>query len=187
MSEGRRAKEIDLGEDFGEVIINVTCARIAVSADGHIRVIASSGVGADGVNVRSRIKEIPVINTPAGGERPDGTIHMGISPDTGKQMYTTPTDAPLAYTFNAAVKYVDELNRKEYLGHRDWRIPTKNELNVLFNNRAVIGYGEDGLDRDRWYWSSAEDGYNAWVQSFNKGWQMLNTQFHELYLRPVCG
>jgi hypothetical protein len=33
-----------------------------------------------------------------GDKMPDGTIYVGISPDTGNAMYTTPADAPLTYT-----------------------------------------------------------------------------------------
>ena len=40
-----------------------------------------------------------------GGEMPDGTIYVGISPDTGKAMYATPRDALGMYTFNKAAKY----------------------------------------------------------------------------------
>ena len=36
---------------------------------------------------------------------PDGTIYAGVSPDTGKPMYTMRRDAPLACTFNEAGKY----------------------------------------------------------------------------------
>lgn len=44
-------------------------------------------------------------------------------------------------------------------GHRDWRLPTASELNVLFNNRAAIG----GWTRARLaghmntYWSSTKE------------------------------
>src|ERR1700681_97067 len=36
----------------------------------------------------------------AGGKMPDGTIYAGVSPDTGQRMYTTPADAPGAYTWS---------------------------------------------------------------------------------------
>ena len=35
-------------------------------------------------------------------------------------------------------------------------MPTKEELNVLFNNRAEIGgFNETGSDPAGWYWSSS--------------------------------
>src|SRR5439155_1650460 len=66
-----------------------------------------------------------------GDHMPDGSIYAGVSPDEGQAMYTTPKDAPLTYTFNEARKYAEELDA---CGHQDWRVPTKGELNVLFQN-----------------------------------------------------
>ena len=41
--------------------------------------------------------------------------------------------------WQGAVDYAKGLDTR---GHRDWRLPVKAELNMLFNNRAVI----DGFD-----------------------------------------
>jgi hypothetical protein len=51
-------------------------------------------------------------------------------------MYTTAKDAPVAHTFDQAKAYCAALDTH---GHRDWRVPTRNELNELFNNRVAIG------------------------------------------------
>jgi hypothetical protein len=97
---------------------------------------------------------VPTPEPRPGDRMPDGTICAGISPDTGKAMYTTPADAPLTMTFNKAKKYAAKLDAH---GHNDWRVPTKAELNVLFNNRAAIG----GFNRTTrvepaaWYYSSS--------------------------------
>jgi uncharacterized protein (TIGR02145 family) len=46
-----------------------------------------------------------------------------------------------------------------------WRLPTKDELNILYENKENIG----GFDY-RWYWSSSEAGSDsAWVQDFDEG------------------
>jgi hypothetical protein len=71
-----------------------------------------------------------------GQEMPDGTIYAGLSPETNQPMYTMPADAPLTMTFNQANGYAAQLDAH---GHTDWRVPTKAEMNVLFNNRAAIG------------------------------------------------
>jgi hypothetical protein len=65
-----------------------------------------------------------------GAKMPDGTIYAGISPDTGKPMYATPADAPLTMTFNEAAEHAKTANSQKACGHRDWRVPTKAELNV---------------------------------------------------------
>ena len=56
---------------------------------------------------------------------PDGTIYAGVSPETGKAMFTTATDAPATCTFDEAQEYAAKLDAH---GHRDWRVPTKNEI-----------------------------------------------------------
>jgi hypothetical protein len=69
-----------------------------------------------------------------------------------KARYTPPADAPLTYTFNQARKYAEQLDGH---GHRHWRVPTKCELSVLFQNRAAIGDLDDsGVFPGGWYWSS---------------------------------
>src|SRR5437763_5000698 len=83
----------------------------------------------------------------------DGSVYAGISPDTNKPMYATPADAPLIMKWKQAMEFAARL---EAHGHRDWHVPTKSELNVLFQNRAAIG----GFDMSRstpagWYWSSS--------------------------------
>jgi hypothetical protein len=108
-----------------------------------------------------------------GDRMADGTVFAGISPDRNKPMYVTPNDAPLTYTFNAAQKYAAGLNKQKAHDHDDWRVPTKSELNVLFNNRAAIGgFDESGSYPVGWYRSSSQD-YNfiAWTQRFSDGLQ----------------
>jgi hypothetical protein len=123
---------------------------------------------------------------PKPGDRmADGTVYAGISPNTGKAMYTTPKDATLTMKWKAAVEYAAKLDAH---GHRDWRVPTKGELNVLFNNRAAIG-GFD-VSAAGWYWSSSQDANDdAWGQRFIDGSQ--TTFYYDknnyLSLRCVCG
>ena len=108
---------------------------------------------------------------PAPGDKmPDGTVFAGISPDTNKPMYATPADASLTMKFNKAQEYAAKLDAH---GHKDWRVPTKAELNVLFNNRAAIGgFDISGSDPAGWYWSSSLSfGWSAWGQRFSDGCQ----------------
>src|SRR5262245_55261790 len=117
--------------------------------------------------------ELPSI----GDQMPDGSIYAGISPDTGAPMFTSARDAPFTMNWHEAVSYARGLHAHS---HRDWRVPTEAELNVLFNNRAAIG-GFTGakLLRPGWYWSASEQGYfDAKDQRFSDGHQSAHRKYH---------
>ena len=99
---------------------------------------------------------------------PDGTVYAGISPDTGRAMYTTPKDTGLCDSWYKAMNYAAKLDAH---GHSDWRVPTKAELNELFTKRAAISnFDETGDINVGWYWSSSQYGdYIAWAQCFRDG------------------
>src|SRR5262249_39406190 len=102
-----------------------------------------------------------------GDRMEDGTIYAGISPDTGRAMETTPDDGPLTMKWKRAMDYAADLKAH---GREDWRLPTKAELNVLWENRdkgALTGtFNVTGSHPAGWYWSSTEDDYGAWDQRF---------------------
>ena len=53
-------------------------------------------------------------------------------------------------------------------GYNDWQLPTKDELNLVFQNRNLIGV----FNLDSWYWSSTKDvNYTAWAQNLFNGLQ----------------
>jgi hypothetical protein len=122
-----------------------------------------------------------------GYKMPDGTIHAGVSPDTGKKIYAMPADAPLAMTFDAAAEYAKAANSQKACGHDDWRVPTKSELNVLFNNRAAIGgFDVSGSYPAGWYWSATPGTkWSAWCQRFSDGDQCNGIQVDRSSVRLV--
>ena len=62
-----------------------------------------------------------------------------------------------------------------------WRLPTKDELNILYENKDKIG----GFAYT-YYWSSSEsNAYNAWYFSFNNGSAYTNDKNNTLYVRAV--
>ena len=53
--------------------------------------------------------------------------------------------------------------------YKDWRLPTKRELNLMYNQKASIG---GFVETGRQYWCSLEsDNSNAWTQRFSDGLQ----------------
>ena len=119
-----------------------------------------------------------------GDRMPDGTVYAGISPDTNKPMYAMSQDGLLTYTFNEATRYAAKLNA---YGHKDWRVPTPGELNVLFNNRAAIGgFDITGSNPAGWYWSASPNYiWHAWGQRFNDGYQGFDGEVNQSSLRCV--
>ena len=168
-------KTISFGKEFGDVAVSVNGTTVEVHADGSVDAYTDSAVKVhpaanDGKPARPDDTTARISRPVPGDRMPDGTIYAGDSPDTGKPMYTTPVDAPLAMTFNEASKYAKSLDAQ---GHQDWRLPTKAELNVLFNNRAAIGgFNVSGSDPAGWYWSGTQvSKWNAWDQRFSDGFQ----------------
>ena len=119
-----------------------------------------------------------------GDAMPDGSIYAGISPDTGAPIFTTPKDAPFPMNWHQGASYAKDLAAH---GHRDWRVPTAAELNVLFNNRAAIG-GFTGarLLKPGWYWSSSEQRFfDAKDQRFSDGHQSAHRKYHQSAVRCI--
>lgn len=53
----------------------------------------------------------------------------------------------------------------------DWFMPSKDEFDMMYDNRTVItGQGGDAFQTDTYYWSSSEDdSHDAWSQYFSIG------------------
>jgi hypothetical protein len=67
-------------------------------------------------------------------------------------------------------------------GYSDWYLPSKDELNALWVNRAAIG----GFVNLQGYWSSTQiDSDEAWYQVFNEGTQSPAAKFGPLYVRAI--
>jgi len=66
-------------------------------------------------------------------------------------------------------------------GKTDWFLPSKDELNPLYEQRDSVGGFGPGL-----YWSSSQYGaYDAWRQSFSNGNQYSNGKSLTFGVRPV--
>jgi hypothetical protein len=63
----------------------------------------------------------------------------------------------------------------------DWYLPSKHELNLLYFQKDVVGsFSSD------YYWSSTEYGtVDAWIQSFNYGYQYFDSKSNTHLVRAV--
>ncbi len=165
-ASGAATQGISISADFNTVVLNG--ATIERAADGHLVISAPGTVitkpgPANDTTVKG--KTAPEI----GDEMEDGTIYAGISPDTHKPMYARPKDESGTYTFNEAAKQGKNIGD-------GFRVPTQNELNVLYDNRnkgKLKGtFNETGSDPAGWYWSSTPYGNSLpWAQRFSDGYQ----------------
>jgi hypothetical protein len=123
-----------------------------------------------------------------GDKQADGTVFAGLSPDTNQPMYARSSDEPNTYKWKKAMEYAA---RFEGNGHPAgaFRVPSKDELNVLFRNRAKIGgFNETGSGPAGWYWSSTEGRAYAgcaWDQRFDDGDRGWDPKSYESSLRLV--
>ena len=83
--------------------------------------------------------------------------------------------------FPKNMNWEDAKKACEALGN-GWRLPTKDELNILYQNKDKIG----GFAGSYYYWSSTEDGYGvAWIQNFSNGGQDYNGKSVPVSVRAV--
>jgi hypothetical protein len=84
----------------------------------------------------------------------------------------------------AAAVYCDGLSAH---GQTDWYLPAKDELNVLYTNKAAIGgFNISGSAPAGYYWSSSElDFTHAWVRRFSDGNQSSFFKSNGLSVRCV--
>ena len=75
-------------------------------------------------------------------------------------------------------------------GYTDWFLPSKDELNKMYTNKATINTTaseNSGSDfSTSYYWSSTEiDNTNAWIQNFNSGYQASSLKLFTDEVRAV--
>jgi len=70
-------------------------------------------------------------------------------------------------TFQEAMGWVDELNKKDFLGFHDWRIPEKDEMEKLFTpGNIVVGRSKQELYIDSVF--QAGGGNGSWCLPFDQ-------------------
>ena len=105
---------------------------------------------------------------------PDGTNEGMIDARYEDMGYGLPnTNAMIAkYATNTSYWWRLIKEKRDNTG-LDWFMPSKDELDMMYDNRTVItGQGGDAFKTDIYYWSSSEFGStSAWNQNFSNGFQ----------------
>jgi len=80
---------------------------------------------------------------------------------------------------NYAAKLCADL---EMGGYNDWFLPSKDELDKIYDNKRTIG----GIAEQRYWTSSEADVNNAWPQNFANGYQYhLYDKYYEIRVRAA--
>ncbi len=113
-----------------------------------------------------------IANAKVGDIMQDGSIYAGMLPETHERIFIAAKDTPCTMSFNEAAKYAEDL---DVHGHKDWRMPTLDELNLVYQNiekgalretfnRTVEGSAAGGYPG--WYWTSTPlEDIPMWVKT----------------------
>ncbi len=103
---------------------------------------------------------------------PAGSRYMEAPPKTWSGGSTDPS-----FRWYPALKAAENYTG----GGQKWVLPSKDQLNALYSQRATVG----GFATDR-YWSSSQSSEDfAWAQFFNVGVQIMTDKGHTFLVRPV--
>ena len=154
--------------------------------------------GDDGDNRSGKVWPLPRF-----GNNQDGTILdklSGLVWSSDANLIASQKPTMVATTngevnWQSALDYVTRLNKDNYLGYRDWRIPNLNELtSVLHQGKPVLidWLGQQGINNVHYfpYWTSSSVAINpaqAWVIDFTTGSLMPKSKPLVAYVWPVRG
>ncbi len=183
-AEGELAADnkITVGKNFDS--ITAYNATIETATDGGLAVTAASKVQIKHAEEADALK--------AGTALEDGTVFVGKRAD-GTEVFVAGEDVMesegkrLSIAFNDAAKQVAKLNKENYLGHNDWRIPTEEELDLIHQsrNKKDLGKTFDEL-YNVYYMSSTSAGHDTLVaEDLTSGRKENRRGYHTSRLRLV--
>ena len=120
---------------------------------------------------------------------------LGIDAFLGKSLYggtiigllddsiliLAPKETETRLNWSEAIEYCSKLSSN---GYQDWRLPSKDELKEVYNNKDVLDSKEAFVEDS--YWSSSEfSSTNAWKQYFYNGNQYNGIKTTAYYVRAV--
>lgn len=98
------------------------------------------------------------------------------------------TEALLAkYSSNSSYIWQLVQNKRNATGGKKWFVPSKDELNIVYQNKdTIVNAGGGSFPTDDYYWSSSEyDSDNAWCQSFSDYDQGYGYKFLTCHCRSL--
>lgn len=170
------------GDCSGSPAIGTVCADgtiyAGLSPDGSIKMFTHRcdlGQTWDGVNCTGARNALPWNN---GTDNGTTTGYTGST--TGKSNSAGIAALSDAASPHVAAQNCENLNEN---GKTDWYLPSLDELNVLYSNRAEIRNFDTSSGS---YWSSRENDFiGAWFETFSSGNQTTNFKYYGRLVRCV--
>lgn len=218
----KKASRITLSDVRAPAVVNINGLELSIDGEGNavikgsgdITLITDGAVTAQGyavdTNENGEVKLHPLqegdelqadpsihrshpTECSIGDQLPDGWVIAGISPDTGTVFSVEPEDQGLMgyHTWHAGVEHVETLRSE---GHRskDARLPSRKELNVIYNEIVEAGRNNNAKmnvnDHSPYgkYWSSKsaaarspDEEEQAWLQYFSDGNRVADVKENE--------
>jgi hypothetical protein len=123
-----------------------------------------------------------VFSLELGSQGPSGGIAFYVDNSGLHGLEAKPADEGTVFgwtTMGANLSWPEAMEAAKAYGS-GWHLPTKDELNLLYKQQAVVG-GFSNV----FYWSSTEDVNNAWSQSFGSGNQSTESKNSSFRVRAV--
>jgi len=172
-------------------ILNKLTAGTGISVNGSNQIVNTAPdktvaiTGQNGITVTGTYPNFTVSGTTTHkiGESYVGGIIFYVTPDGQHGLIAETQDQSTSCTWYEAQNTISTSANHSTAGknYTDWRLPTKNELNLLYAQKTVVGgFASDG------YWCSAEyDTSHAWAQNFGTGNQFGAGKDLTYYVRAV--
>ena len=173
MSGSNKARQIDLGEDFGDVVVKANGARVEIDADGSIHGLPAAAndglfvppVASSDVSPLLRTKATPEIGAIESTGEHKGEIYGGIFPD-GKPGWILEEPKPLTHYEASELKGRALPTSKE--GKYIDTIKDKGALKDIFARHS------DGSISAGFFWLAEHTNFGARHQQFSDGGQDFN-------------
>ena len=151
--------------------------------------ITNAGTGISVTGAGTSVSPYVVSTTPPSvtysiGDTAQGGIVFYVSPDGKNGLVAATIDQSMFSNWYDASDVISNPSNHTLEGQkfRDWRLPTKYELNEMYVNLHQQGLGGFASSV---YWSSTEYDYDAWIQDFFDGYQGNDNKFFYYYVRAV--
>ena len=152
--------------------------------------ITNAGTGISVTGAGTSVSPYVVSTTPPSvtysiGDTAQGGIVFYVSPDGKNGLVAATIDQSMFSNWYDASDVISNPSNHTLEGQkfRDWRLPTKYELNEMYVNLHQQGLGGFAYN---YYWSSTEGGnYNAWRQNFYDGYQYSGSKGSDYDVRAV--